>query len=36
MLRSGYLGFGVPGVGKALGIDKPPNHYLTRGFAWFG
>lgn len=23
MLRSGYLGFGVPGVGKALGIINP-------------
>lgn len=25
MLRSGYLGFGVPAVGKALGTKKPPN-----------
>lgn len=36
MLRRDYLGFGVSRVGKALGIDKPPNHYLTRGFVWFG
>lgn len=31
MLRSGYLGFGVPAVGKALGITKPPNHSQARG-----
>lgn len=36
MLRRDYLGFGVPGVGKVLGIVKPPNHLLTRGFVWFG
>lgn len=35
MLRRDYLGFGVPGVGKVLGIVKPPNRGVTRGFlAW--
>lgn len=35
-MRGDYLGFGVSRVGKVLGIDKPPNHYLTRGFVLFG
>lgn len=37
MLRSGYLGFGVPRVGKVLDIGKPPNHSQARGLlAWGG
>lgn len=32
MLRSGYLGLGVPGVGKVLGTVKPPNRGVARGF----
>lgn len=32
MLRRDYLGFGVPGVGEVLGIDKPPNRGVARGF----
>lgn len=32
MLRRQYLGFGVPRVGKVLGIDKPPNRGVARGF----
>lgn len=36
MLRSGYLGFGVPTVGKVLGTSKPPNRGVARGFlAWY-
>lgn len=32
MLRSGCLGFGVPGLGKVLGTKKPPNRGVARGF----
>lgn len=32
MLRRDYLGFGVPGVGKVLGIGKPPSRYVAKGF----